>query len=140
MKRKMSPLPRRRHSSGFSLVEVLAAITIIGVVIFLAIPNIVQIRRDAEESLAKSRAEALNVAVAAYFQSVGPEQAQAWWTSNSDTSTRYSRITPYLAFAPATYSGYMPKDYFINFSSEDPHRVKATLTFSNALTNRTIAY
>jgi prepilin-type N-terminal cleavage/methylation domain-containing protein len=138
MKRNVTTNSQR--DTGFSLVEVLAAITIIGVIIFLAIPNIVQIRQDAEENLAKSRADALNIAVAAYFQATGPEQAQGWWTSNSATSERYTRVSPYLAFAPAALSSYMPKNYALAFSNTDPHRYKAALIFSNSFTNRSISY
>lgn len=130
------------RAGGFSLVEVLAAITIIGVIIFLAIPNIVQIRSDAEDNLAKSRADALNVAVAAYFQAVGPAQAQAIWTNATynNASSRYQLVSPYLAFAPGDLSAYMPRNYSVTFSNIDPHRHKAALLFSNSLTNRIITY
>jgi len=116
---------------AFSLVEVLAAVAIIGVVIFLAIPNIVKVREDAEESLAKSRADALNVAAAAYFQAVGTQTAAGQWAT--DNNARYSLIKPYLAFAPASLSDYMPKNYFVNFHTNSPHRIKAILDYSNAV-------
>ena len=48
--------------NGFSLVEVLAAVAIIGIITFLAIPNIVAVKQDSETNMAISRAEArLNV-------------------------------------------------------------------------------
>tara|TARA_B110000305_G_C19321628_1_gene579240 strand:+ start:371 stop:817 length:447 start_codon:yes stop_codon:yes gene_type:complete len=46
------------RTRGFSLVEVLAAVGIIGIIAFLAIPNIVAIKEDSETNLAISRAEA----------------------------------------------------------------------------------
>ena len=141
--RRIPPACRSRHRA-FSLVEVLAAVAIIGVVIFLAIPNIVKIREDAEENLAKSRADALNVAAAAYFQAVGPQTALSNWTAAADNDARYGLIRPYLAFAPTNtaISGYMPKNYFLSFNSTSPHRIKALLTYSNTVagTTKTIPY
>jgi prepilin-type N-terminal cleavage/methylation domain-containing protein len=87
--------PHRRSLDAFSLVEVLAAVTIIGVIIFLAIPNIIKIREDSEQSLAKSRASALNIAAASYFQARGPTDALAAWADQS-TASRYDLIKNYL--------------------------------------------
>jgi len=128
----LNSLPKAQLRA-FSLVEVLAAVAIIGVVIFLAIPNIVKVREDAEESLAKSRADALNVAAAAYFQAVGTQTAAGQWAT--DNNARYSLIKPYLAFAPTNtnLSSYMPKNYFVNFHTNSPHRIKAILDYSNAV-------
>lgn len=128
----------RKAIRGFSLVEVLAAVTIIGIIVYLAIPNIVQIRQDAEDGLAKSRAEALNVAAAAYFQASGTQQALATWTdgSHSSSDARYTLVRPYLAFAPSTMAAYMPAGYAVEFSSSAPHKEKATLYFTNASGSR----
>lgn len=113
--------------NAFSLVEVLAAVTIIGVITFLAIPNIVRVKQDSEDSLARARADALNVAVAAYFQAVGRDAALNAWQS-TDNSGRYNLIAPYLAYAPAGLTTYMPSGYSVMFSTNEPHRVKAVLT------------
>lgn len=120
----------RRGTGAFSLVEVLAAVTIIGVIIFLAIPNIVQVRRDAEESLAKSRADALNVAVAAYFQAAGSQNALSNWAGKTSTQ-RFALISPYLAFASTNFSSYMPKGYSVSFNDTAPNKFKAVLTYTN---------
>jgi len=112
---------------GFSLVEILVVLAILGVVLFLAIPNIVQVRSDSEDNLARSRAEALNVAAAAYFQSVGRQTAAAAWTNAANNEARYTLVSPYLAFAPSTISSYMPTGYSATFSAADPLRQKAAL-------------
>lgn len=117
----------RAGKSGFSLVEILVVLVILGVVLFLAIPNIVQVRSDSEDNLARSRAEALNVAAAAYFQSVGRQAAVAAWTNAADNEARYTLVSPYLAFAPSTLSSYMPTGYSASFSTTDPLRQKAAL-------------
>ncbi len=121
---KPTPLTSRR--SAFSLVEVLAAVTIIGVITFLAIPNIVRVKRDGEDNLARSRADALNVAVAAYFQAVGPQAALTAWQA-ADNTGRYNLVSPYLAFAPASFADYMPGGYSVTFNTNQPQRVKAAL-------------
>lgn len=110
--------------AAFSLVEVLAAVTVIGVVTFLAIPNIVRVKKDSEDSLARARADALNVAAAAYFQARGSEAANAWDGANSED--RYALLQPWLSFAPTTLDEYMPGGYSIIFDPE-PHRNKASL-------------
>jgi len=120
--RKRQRLPNLR--AAFSLVEVLAAVTVIGVVTFLAIPNIVRVKKDSEDSLARARADALNVAAAAYFQARGSEAARVW--DGASPEDRYAQLQPWLSFAPATLDEYMPGGYSIIFDDE-PHRNKATL-------------
>lgn len=96
---------------AFSLVEVLAAITIIGIITFLAVPNIVQVRQDAEDNLARARAETLNMAIAAYVQAVGTNTAQANWTAAADDNARYLLISPYISFAESTLATFTPNGY-----------------------------
>jgi prepilin-type N-terminal cleavage/methylation domain-containing protein len=119
-------LPPRHDRAGFSLVEILIVLVILGIIVFLAIPNVVQVRRDSEDNLARSRAEALNVAAASYFQAVGVQAATSAWQSAGDEA-RYTLLSPYLAFAPDTLAAYMPAGYSASFSS-DPLRVKATVS------------
>lgn len=98
--------------AAFSLVEVLAAIAIIGVITFLAIPNIVQVKRDSEEDLARSRAAALNVAMASYVQNKGGlATAKAAWPGDDDS--RYTAIKPFLSFAETNRAAYMPSGYSV---------------------------
>jgi len=113
---------------AFSLVEVLVVLVILGTVLFLAIPNVVQVRSDSEDNLARSRAEALNMAAAAYFQAAGNQSASSAWAAANGNQARYDLIKPYLAFAPETLAAYMPNGYSISFSTSDPLRVKASLS------------
>lgn len=122
-----SKICSRNKSQGFSLVELLVVITVLGVVLYFAFPNIVQVKSDSELNLAKARAEALNLGAAAYFQAIGPTAALSNWTGKTDEQ-RYLLITPYLAFPNATLGEFMPSsDYDINFHATEPHRTKATL-------------
>lgn len=100
--------PRTRR--GFSLVEVLAAVSIIGIIAFLAIPNIIAIKQDSERNLAISRAEAVNIAIVSYIQANGRSNVAPGWTSINDQQ-RYTLLIPYLSFAPTNLTDFIPKGY-----------------------------
>lgn len=119
---------RHDNNTAFSLVEVLAAIAIIGIITFLAIPNIVRVKEDGEESLAIARIEALNMAMASYVQANGSTAANAAWGTASDDQGRYTLLTPYMAFAPSSLTAYMPGGYSASFSTTLVPLSKAVLT------------
>lgn len=104
------------RQSGFSLVEVLAAVGIIGIIAFLAIPNIVAIKEDSERQLAITRAEGVNMGVAAYIQANGRSAVASSWpsgTTATDLQARYALIRPYLSFAPDLLTEFQPAGYTI---------------------------
>lgn len=109
-RRKFSPA-RPKSRMAFSLVEVLAAIAIIGIITFLAIPGIVRVKEDSERTLAIARAEALNMAMASYLQVHGAPVATANWDDTTSNAERYTLVRPYLAFAPADVANYLPTGY-----------------------------
>ncbi|MCS7008678.1 MAG: type II secretion system GspH family protein [Chthoniobacterales bacterium] len=92
---------------GFSLVELLAAVAIIGIISFLAIPNIIKMRQDSEQSLAQARVEALNLALAAFVQANGFSSANSTWSNATNNESRYQILKPYLSFSENTLSTYM---------------------------------
>ncbi len=126
-----------KKSSGFSLVEVLAAVAIIGILVFIAIPNVVQSRRDAEEHFAIARAEALNSAVSQYIQSVGRGNAGTTWTGK-DNAEKYALVKGYLAYSPATVGSYMPNGYTYNFGFTPD--TKVTITRGSGTSAESIFY
>ncbi len=113
--------------SAFSLVEVLAAITIIGVITFLAIPNIVQIKQDGEDNLARARAESLNMAMASLIQANGRVTAVSQWTAAASDANRFALLTPYIAFAETNLASYMPNGYSVTFPASISPPTKVTL-------------
>lgn len=100
-----------RATKAFSLVEVLAAVAIIGVITFLAIPNIVRVKQDGEENLVRARAEALNLGIASYVQSVGPTTAQARWTEAASDQARFALVRPFISFAEPQLTSFIPNSY-----------------------------
>ncbi len=103
----------QHRTSGFSLVEVLAAVAIIGIIAFLALPNIVAVKEDSEVHLAISRAEAVNMAMVSFIQSRGRSTAITEWNAASGAQEQYALLAPYLAFAPSVVSDFMPSGYTI---------------------------
>jgi prepilin-type N-terminal cleavage/methylation domain-containing protein len=123
-------LKTKTANSAFSLVELLVVIVVLGIVMYFAFPNIVQMRSDSEDSLARARAEMLNLSVAAYFQAVGDRTtAKANWSAAGSDEARYSSLLrPYIAFPPESLSAFMPSsDYTVVFDPTDPLVNKAQL-------------
>jgi prepilin-type N-terminal cleavage/methylation domain-containing protein len=104
----------KKVKDGFSLVEVLAAVAILGIMAFLALPNIVTMKTDSEENLAVARAEAINMGIASYIQASGRSAAATGWAATANDQAKYDLVTPYLAFAPSTFGDYMPSSYSVN--------------------------
>ena len=118
---------RANSRSAFSLLELLVVLVVLGAILYFAFPNIIQVRSDSEKSLAKARAETLNLAAATYFQAVGSNAASSNW-SGKDSAARYLLLRSYISFAPSTLSEFMPSsDYNVIFDNSAPHKVKAQL-------------
>ena len=132
MKPHLAPAPGK----GFSLVEVLAAVGIIGIIAFLALPNIIAIKQDSERNLAISRAESINMAIASYVQSKGRSTAISTWSGLANDSARYTEISPYLAFAPDSFTDFQPGGYTIDIPDDITKLTKSILKEGTA----TISY
>ena len=121
----MKKKPQKRIA--FSLVEVLAAVAILGIMAFLALPNIVTMKSDSEENLAIARAEAVNMGIASFIQANGRGAAIAGWSAAANDQARYDLVTPYLAFAPDQFGDYMPSTYTVNLPSDITTLAKSQL-------------
>lgn len=131
--------PSLSRSRAFSLVEVLAAVGIIGIIAFLAVPNIVAIKQDSERNLAISRAEAVNMAIVSYIQANGRDNVSAAWSS-ADNQGRYANLIPYLSFAPATIAEYTPNGYSITLPGDLNALTKSALADTSSGSPQAIAY
>ncbi len=115
------------NSRAFSLVEVLAAVAIIGIIVFLALPNVIQAKLDTEEQMVITRAEALNMSISAYITANGRSNAGVAWahTDNSTHGAKYLLVKGYMAYAPSTLAatstlpGYQPNGYTFEFGTLD---------------------
>src|SRR6187401_675619 len=112
-------------TAGFSLVEVLAAVAIIGILVFIAIPNVVQSRRDAEEHFAIGRAEALNSSISQYIQANGRANAGVAWSGKTNAE-RFALVKGYLAYAPSVIADYQPNGYTFTLPGSPDSRVTIT--------------
>lgn len=129
------PAPRPTPAASaraFSLVEMLAAVAIIGVISFLALPNIVKMRGDSERNLAIARCESLNMAMATYIQVRGRTQAASDWNGASTAQAKYALVAPYLSFSETNLTDYLPSGFSVTFNTIDPLR-KVTLLQGTAV-------
>jgi len=113
---------------GFSLVEMMACVSIIGIIAFMAIPSVTRMRGDSERNLAIARAESLNLAQASYIQVRGRTQAALDWAAASSSDAKYSLLRPYLSFAETTLTLYMPSGYTVTFPASITTMTKVSLT------------
>jgi prepilin-type N-terminal cleavage/methylation domain-containing protein len=115
-----------RFKAAFSMVELLAAVAIMGIIAFMAIPSVTKMRSDAERNLAISRVESLNIAMASFVQAEGRSRAENQWQSASNAA-KYTLLRPYLAFAEDTIGRFMPSGYSANFGTSVVALQKTTL-------------
>lgn len=123
-----------RRPFGFTLVEVLASVTIIGILVFLAIPSITSVRRDAEENVAIARAEALNISISSYIDAYGLQKAKTDWAAATGTGApakdnyRYVNfLAPYISYAPTSLSNFIPAGYSVALPQDLANLDKVTL-------------
>ncbi len=119
--------------AGFSLVEMLAAVAIIGVISFLALPNLAKMRGDAERNLCIARAESINMSMATYIQVRGRTQAVSDFNGATTVQAKYALISPYLAFSETNLTDYIPNGYSITFNGIDPLKKVTLLTGSTVI-------
>ena len=115
-----------RFKAAFSMVELLAAVAIMGIIAFMAIPSVTKMRSDGERNLAISRVESLNIAMASFVQAEGRSRAENQWQSASNAA-KYNLLRPYLAFAEDTIGRFMPSGYSANFGTSVVALQKTTL-------------
>lgn len=80
----------KRREDGFTLVEILIAIVVVGVLAAVAIIGINSLTKTGSDSACKSSADAANAAAAAYFAA----NSNTWPTSIAQMVTGGQYVTP----------------------------------------------
>ena len=110
--RRPDSQPYASHRAQLVLVSAAVAAALAAVAVFLFSGKQVTASRGiAEENLAVARAEALNMAIAAFMQSRGRNAAVTEWASQPSAGDRYKLLAPFLAFSPRELGDYMPDGY-----------------------------
>jgi len=118
----------RIRRAGFSLVEMMACVSIIGIIAFMAIPSVTRMRSDSERNLAIARAEALNLAQASLIQVRGRTQAALDWSGAASAEAKYTLLRPYLSFSETTLAAFVPSGYSVVFPPSITTMTKAALS------------
>jgi prepilin-type N-terminal cleavage/methylation domain-containing protein len=129
---RISTLPRSHR--GFSMVELLTTVAIIGIIAYMALPRVSTMQQNAERNLAISRAESLNMAVATMMQVKGRTQANLDWTTAANDSGRYAILRSYIGYAETSLALYMPAGYDVDFANSLDPLTKAVLKDSAGTT------
>ncbi len=87
-----------RTPSGFSLLELLVVLVIVGIVLAIGVPGINRARADAELESIRARAVSVQTAKLSFVDAVGSSTANTAWKGNSKDS--YNLLRQYL---PTTY-------------------------------------
>ncbi len=99
----------RRHSSGFSLIELLLVVAIILIIAAIAIPSFMRTRRAANEATAVSSLRVINTAAVAYQSTYGngfPPGLVQLGPANPATCNSADLLDTNLGTAPFQKSGY----------------------------------
>jgi prepilin-type N-terminal cleavage/methylation domain-containing protein len=112
--------------SGFTLVELLGVLVIIGILIFMSVANVANQKQDTEDRTMIINVKALQAAMSALYNKAGADPIvnsatnEDWTTAqaNADYASIYNSLTPYMAYPPPTLTGaagYLFQGYTITF-------------------------
>lgn len=111
----------RTNKSGFSLVEVLLTIVLIGVVSGLCYPVVVNLLEKCKDESAICSAECVNAAKKSFWMR-NPRAEQEYMNQTSDAA-KYALIKDYLPDPSTTFDRALPKGYQLKMNARIRSRV-----------------
>lgn len=97
-----------RSMGGFSLLELLIVVALLGTLATIVLPSVMGARDAALRQRSIARAEALNLAQVR-LKLATADAAKQWSAAGTDAA-RYLLLAPYLSYAPATLALYDDAD------------------------------
>jgi prepilin-type N-terminal cleavage/methylation domain-containing protein len=108
---------------GFTLVEILIAVVVIGVLGYVLSPNSSKSKYAGELAVMKARAAMLNAAQSQYLEANGVNTGLSVWSAQGSSEAQYQLIKPYIQFSPATLSTYVLAGWSISFANDPRNAV-----------------
>lgn len=116
---------RTYNRKGFTLMEILVVVVIIGVLALMFLPETGRTKGLAELNLLKTKASALNVAQATFVSTYGLTTAMSTWAGKTDDE-RYVLLKPFIGFPPPSLADYVVAGYTISFANDPQQPVGVT--------------
>jgi prepilin-type N-terminal cleavage/methylation domain-containing protein len=96
---------RSFRAGGFSLLELIVVLVIIGLVVAIGLPGINTARANAEREMIRTRAVSLQNAKLNYISALGTLNASAGWIAQANDQSRYANLL--IQYLPATAPAYL---------------------------------
>jgi prepilin-type N-terminal cleavage/methylation domain-containing protein len=107
-------MKHNRKNKGFSLIEILIGIVVVGIMLMIALPKSSSIKANTEDQAMKLRAVAFGNAKTEFLRDAGTTNAASAWSGAANDQARYELIMPYLGYPPSDLSDYTLMGYSIS--------------------------
>jgi prepilin-type N-terminal cleavage/methylation domain-containing protein len=109
---------RSNSRKGFTFLEILLTLVIMGYMYFALAPNSANTKNAAEVSLMKTRASSLNYAQTEFVAANGTNNAVTLWQAQANDDARYLLLTPYLQYPPTTLETFELNGFSFTFAAD----------------------
>jgi prepilin-type N-terminal cleavage/methylation domain-containing protein len=130
-------------SRGFTLIEILVVLTIIGIVTAIGVTATNRLRQEATTHMLEARLKQLNIAKGQFIAEWGRIEAELTWadpdrdgnTAETTAQDRYHLLKRYINRPPSTLAEYTPRDCTINTPSSVHALYSGTDSTSDTITD-----